>query len=103
MKRARLARPLNSKTNEVADTRMGAALPVLSVCAPLVKVNGAMLDTDGLRPARPSACRFSESMDTRLASDATNSDGTVCEPSARFENWTSCGGGVCGVYVNQGD
>ena len=55
-----------------------------------------MLDTDGLR-------RFAESMDTRLASDTTNSDGTVCELSARFEVWTSRGGGVCGVYVIQGD
>jgi hypothetical protein len=46
----------NSKLNLVADTRMGAALPpVLSVWVPLVELNGGMLDTDGLRPARPSA------------------------------------------------
>jgi len=82
---------------EVADTRMGVALPaVLSVWAPLAELNGGMLDTDGLR-------RFAESIDTRLAPDTINSDGTVGELSARFEVWTTCGGGVCGVYVNQGD
>jgi hypothetical protein len=75
---------------------MGVDLPaVLSV---LAELNVGTLDTDGLR-------RFSESMDTRLASDTINSDGTVCELSARFEVWTSRGGGVtvCGVYVIQGD
>ena len=55
-----------------------------------------MLDIDGLR-------RFAESIDTRLASDTINSDGTVWELSARFDVWTSRGGGVCGVYVIQGD
>jgi hypothetical protein len=89
----------NSKPIEVADTRIGVALPaaVLSVWAPLVELNGGMLETDGCR-------RFAESIDTRLASDTINSDGTVGELSARFEVWTSRGGGVCGgVYVIQGD
>ena len=45
----------NSKPNEVADTRMGADLLGLSVWVPFVKMNGGMLDTDGFRPARPSA------------------------------------------------
>ena len=55
----------NSKPIEVADTRTGTALPVLSV-----ELDSGMLDIDGLR-------RFAESIDTRLASDAINSDGTM--------------------------
>jgi hypothetical protein len=64
---------------------MGAALP--SVPSPMVEVNGGMLDTDRLCPARPSECRFPEPIDTRFASVATNSGET-------FESLTSRGDGV---------
>jgi hypothetical protein len=86
----------NLTPNEVADTNMGASLLALSVWGPLV--NDAMLDTDGLGRVRPCTCGVSG-----LVSDVTNSDGTVCELSARFEDLTFRVGGGSGVYVVQRD
>lgn len=91
----------NLTPNEVADTKMGAALLALSALDSLVKVKGATLDTDGLDFARPSTCGIS--VHTRLASDVTDSDGTVCELSTRFEDLTSRVDGEGGVYVVQED
>lgn len=90
----------NLTPNEVADTKMGAALLVLSSDS-LVEANGAMLDTDGMGSTRPSTCGTSEH--TRLASDVTDSKGTACELSTIFEDLTSRVGGEGGVYVVQED
>jgi hypothetical protein len=76
---------------------MGAALLVPSAWDPLVELKGTMLVTDGLGPTRPSTCAIS------LASDVSESDGTVCELSARFEKMTSRVGDERGEYVVQGD